>query len=84
MSRAVVIDTDTGAIERVLVGDPTMMALQVGAGQSLWALGEGDDGAKIDCRWVIVGEGGVFEILPGAPAGVGVPTGGVEFVVSVR
>ena len=29
MSRAVVIDTGTGAIERVLVGDPTMMALQV-------------------------------------------------------
>jgi hypothetical protein len=83
MSRAVVIDTDTGAIDRVLVGDPTMMALQVGAGQSLWVLGDGDDGAKIDDRWVIVGGGGVFEILPGAPGGVGVPAGTIEFVMSV-
>lgn len=83
MSRAVVVGTASGVVDRVLVGDPAMMALQVGVGQSLWVLGDGDDGAKIDDRWVIVGEGGVFEILPGAPAGVVVPSAEIHFVMSL-
>ena len=81
MSRAVIIETATGVIQRVLVGDPTMMADQVSAGQSLWVMGVGDDGAKFDDRWVIVGDG-EFEILPGAPGGVGLPAGTIYFVVS--
>jgi len=32
MSRAVVIETATGAIQRVLVGDPTMRPIAVGHG----------------------------------------------------
>jgi hypothetical protein len=83
MSRAIVIETATGAIQRVLAGDPTMLAQQVGAGQSLWVLGVGDDGAKIDGRWVIVGDGGL-EILLGAPGGVALPAGTIEFVMSVE
>jgi hypothetical protein len=82
MSRAMVVETATGAIQRVLVGDPTMMADQVAAGQSLWVMGEGDDGAKINDRWLVVGEAGEFEILPGAPAGLGVPAGAIHFVMS--
>ena len=81
MSRAVIIETATGVIQRVLVGDPTMMADQVSAGQSLWVMGVGDDGAKINDRWVFVGDG-EFEILPGAPGGVGLPAGTIHFVVS--
>jgi hypothetical protein len=82
MSRAMVVETATGAIQRVLVGDPTMMADQVVAGQSLWVMGEGDDGAKISDRWLVVGEAGEFEILPGAPGGLGVPAGAIHFVMS--
>lgn len=84
MSRAVVIETATGAIQRVLVGDPTMLVDQVSAGQSLWVMGVGDDGAKIDDRWLVVGEAGEFEILPGAPGGVGLPAGEIHFVMSVE
>lgn len=83
MSRALVIDTATGAVRLVLVGDPTMMAQQIVAGQSLWVMGDGDNGAKVNDRWVIVNGAGEFEILPGAPAGVSVPTGALEFVMSV-
>lgn len=82
MSRSVVIDTATGAIERELRGDPTMLADQVGPGQSLWALGAGDDGAKISARWLVVGDSGEFAILPGAPDGVVVPPAQLHFVVS--
>lgn len=82
MSRAVVTETATGAIQRVLVGDPTMLVDQVSAGQSLWVMGVGDDGAKINDRWVIINEAGEFEILPGAPGGVGLPVGAIEFVMS--
>jgi hypothetical protein len=83
MSRALVVETATGAVQRVLVGDPTMMADQVAAGRSLWVIGADDDGAKINDRWLIVGDGGEFEILPGAPAGVVVPGGTVHFVMSL-
>jgi len=83
MSRAVVVETSTGAVQRVLVGDPTMMADQVADGQSLWVVGDGDDGAKINDRWLILGEAGEFEILPGAPEGVAVPAGTVHFVMSL-
>ena len=82
MSRAMVVETATGAIQRVLVGDPTMMADQVGSGHSLWVMGEGDDGAKISDQWLVVGEAGEFEILPGAPGGLGVPAGEIQFVMS--
>jgi hypothetical protein len=82
MSRAVVIETATGAIQRVLVGDPTMLVDQVSAGQSLWVMGVGDDGAKINDRWVFVNGAGEFEILPGAPGGVALPAGTIHFVVS--
>jgi len=82
MSRAMVVETATGAIQRVLVGDPTMMADQVAAGQSLWVMGADDDGAKISDRWLVVGDGGEFEILPGAPGGVGLPAGTIHFVIS--
>jgi hypothetical protein len=83
MSRALVIDTGTGAIQRVLVGEPTMMADQIGAGQSLWVMGAGDNGTKVNDRWLVVNGAGELEILPGAPAGVGVPAGALEFVMSV-
>jgi hypothetical protein len=66
----------------VLVGDPTMLVDQVSAGQSLWVMGVGDDGAKINDRWVFVNGAGEFEILPGAPGGVGLPAGTIHFVVS--
>lgn len=82
MSRSVVIGTATGAIERELRGAPTMLADQVGAGQSLWVLGAGDDGAKISGKWLVIGDGGEFEILPGAPAGVVVPLAELHFVMS--
>ena len=82
MSRAVIIETATGAIQRVLVGDPTMLVDQVSAGQSLWVMGVGDDGAKINDRWVVINGAGEFEILPGAPGGVGLPAGAIEFVMS--
>jgi len=45
-------------------------------------MGLGDDGAKIDDRWLVVGEAGEFEILPGAPGGVGLPAGEIHFVIS--
>lgn len=83
MSRALVIDTGTGVILRMLVGEPTMMAQQIVAGQSLWVMGEGDDGAKVNDRWLVVNSAGELEILPGAPAGVSVPAGALEFVMSV-
>lgn len=73
MSRAVVIDAATGVIKRKVAGDPTMMALQVGPGESLYALAE-DDGALIDDRHLIVSETGEWEAAPGAPEGFLPPT----------
>jgi hypothetical protein len=82
MSRAIVVETATGAVRLVLAGEPTMMAQQVAAGESLWVMGGDDDGAKISDRWLIVNEAGEFEILPGAPGGLGVPAGEIHFVMS--
>ena len=80
MSRALVIDTATGVISRTLDGEPALFALQLGAGESLWAIGEGDDGGKVDDAWVIVNDAGELELLGGAPAGVGAPAVTLEFV----
>ncbi len=38
--------------------------------------------SKINDRWVFVNGAGEFEILPGAPGGVGLPAGTIHFVVS--
>lgn len=83
MSRALVIDTVTGVISRTLDGEPTLFALQLGAGESLWAIGDGDSGAKVDDAWVIVNGGGELELMAGAPAGVGAPAVSLEFVTEV-
>jgi hypothetical protein len=83
MSRALVIDTATGVISRTIDGDPALFALQIAAGESLWAIGEDDDGAKVDDAWVVVNGDGELELLGGAPGGVSAPAVTLEFVAEV-
>lgn len=65
--RGVVIDTVTGAIKRKVSGDPAMFALQVGPGESLFALAD-DDGSFIDDALVVVDGAGNWSggTAPGA------------------
>lgn len=83
MSRALVIDTATGVIAKSISGDPAMFSQQIQAGESLWALGEDDDGAKVDDAWVIVNGDGELELLGGAPGGVSAPSITLEYVAEV-
>lgn len=83
MSRALVIDTATGVIFRTLSGDPAMLSQQLVAGESLWVLGDGEDGAKVDDAWVIVNGDGELELVGGAPAGVVAPGITLEYVTQV-
>lgn len=79
MSRGVVIETATGVIRRKITAPPTMLALQVAEGESLFAVVD-DDGCVIDDEHVIVGETGDWVLVDGAPAGTVVPAGSPQYV----
>lgn len=61
-----------------------MFELELVAGQSLWALGEDDDGSHIDDEWVIVGETGELELAAGAPGGKTAPSITIEYAAEVE
>lgn len=78
-ARSVVIDTASGLIRRTISGDPTLFALQVDTGESLFALTE-DDGFFIDDAHLKVSETGGWELLPGAPEDLEPPTSNLELI----
>ncbi|WP_309091714.1 hypothetical protein [Phenylobacterium sp.] len=73
------IDPLTGEIRRKITADPTLFAIQVGTGESLFALVD-DDGLHIDDGNLLVSEMGEWEAKEGAPEGLTLPVATIEYV----
>lgn len=74
--RALIVDSVTGAIRRVLTMPATMLALNVHAGETAFQI-TNDDGLHIDDANLLIDETGEWAVRDGAPVGVTVP--GVQF-----
>ncbi|CAN7167761.1 hypothetical protein [Brevundimonas sp. LjRoot202] len=76
---AIIIDPTTGVIKRKVMSSPTMLAVQVGAGEALFALVE-DDGQVIADDYLGITEAGEWAAKPGAPEGLTVPAAELQYV----
>ena len=77
--RALIIDTSTGAILRKFSGPPSMLAVNVGAGESAFQITD-DDGLHIDDGNIVIDETGAWAAREGAPEGLTLPTTSIEYV----
>jgi hypothetical protein len=79
MMRAIVVDSNTGAILRQVTGSPAMLGMQGGFGESVFALVD-DDGGYIDDGQLLISENGQWEAKATAPEGLPLPASSLEFV----
>lgn len=76
--RAISVASD-GSIKKVIVGDPTMLAINVEGGDLLFQLTE-DDGGFIDDAVLVVSETGSIAAKPGYEGPVFIPSHNLELV----